>query len=103
MITCYFGLPGVGKSTILTCLAQRELRRIAKGKSKYEIVCTNYYCQDCIQLTYKQLGNVKLQNALVLLDELTLDAGLLKRKKNSLCNIEKIMLTLFILLRPGME
>lgn len=74
MITCYFGLPGVGKSTILTCLAQRELRRISKGKSKYEIVCTNYYCQDCIQLTYKQLGNVKLQNALVLLDELTLDA-----------------------------
>lgn len=74
MITGYFGLPGCGKSTILTALAQKELRRIAKGRSRFEFVCTNYYCQDCIQLDYAQLGKVNLQNALVLLDEITLDA-----------------------------
>lgn len=74
MITGYFGLPASGKSTVLTSIAQKELRKIRKGKSKYDIVCTNYYCQDCVKIDYQMLGNYKLQNALVLLDELTLDA-----------------------------
>ena len=74
MITGYFGLPASGKSTIMTAYAQKELRKIRKGKSKYEFVCTNYYCENCCQLDYKQLGSVNLQNSLVLLDELTLDA-----------------------------
>ena len=40
MIVGYFGLPGSGKTTFLTRIAQKELRRIAKGKSKYERVYT---------------------------------------------------------------
>lgn len=74
MITGYFGVPGCGKTTILTKIAQKELRRIRKGRSKYEHVLTNFYCQGCEQI---QLMDYKLyvtHNCLILLDELTLDA-----------------------------
>lgn len=74
MIVGYFGLPGSGKTTFLTRIAQKELRRIAKGKSKYERVYTNFYCQGCYKIDFKNLGVYKLENALVLLDEITLDA-----------------------------
>lgn len=32
MLTCYFGVPGCGKTTLLTKFAIRELRRIRKGR-----------------------------------------------------------------------
>ena len=34
MITGYFGVPGVGKTTIGTRIARKELKRIMNGKSK---------------------------------------------------------------------
>lgn len=74
MIVGYFGLPGSGKTTFLTRIAQKELRRIAKGKSKYERVYTNFYCQGCYKIDFKNLGVYNVENALVLLDEITLDA-----------------------------
>lgn len=74
MIRCYFGLPRVGKSTILTAKAQKELKRIAKGKSRFEMVLTNFYCQGCGQVNYSDLGVKDIKNAYILLDELTLDA-----------------------------
>ena len=74
MITGYFGLPGSGKTTFLTMLAQRELRRIRRGKSKYKFVATNFYCRGCMRLEYAQLGTVDIEDTLVLLDEITLDA-----------------------------
>lgn len=38
MVTGYFGLPGSGKTTFLSKIAQKELKRINKGKSPYERV-----------------------------------------------------------------
>ena len=43
MVTGYFGLPGSGKTTFLTMIAQKELRLIKKGQSKYDRVYTNFY------------------------------------------------------------
>lgn len=74
MITGMFGLPGCGKSTLLTRIAQKELRRIEKGKSKYEHVLTNYYCEGCDRIDFVDLGKYNLTNCLILLDEITLDA-----------------------------
>lgn len=74
MITCYFGVPGCGKTTILTKIAQKELKRIKKGKSKYKHVLTNFECDGCEIVTFDDLGFFKITDSLILLDEITLDA-----------------------------
>ena len=74
MITGYFGLPGCGKTTYLTMLAQKELKKIEQGKSKYKRVLTNYYCDNCYKIDYKDLGHYEITDCLILLDEITLDA-----------------------------
>lgn len=74
MITCYFGVPGVGKTSLLTKFARKELRRIKKGRSPYENVYTNFYCKGCQKIEYSDLANFKVENGLILLDEITLDA-----------------------------
>ena len=57
MITCYFGVPGCGKTTLLTKIAQMELKRINRGKSPYNHVLTNFYCQGCEMVDFKDLGS----------------------------------------------
>lgn len=74
MVKGYFGLPGCGKSTVLTKIAQKELKRIKRGKSRYKRVLTNYYCEGCYMVDYAQLGKYDLSESLILLDEITLDA-----------------------------
>lgn len=74
MITGYFGVPGCGKTTILTKIAQKELRKIAKGKSAYEHVYTNFYCQGCERIAFEDLLSHKPIRSLILFDELTIDA-----------------------------
>lgn len=74
LITCYFGVPGCGKTTILTRIAQKELKKIAKGKSKYSHVLTNFYCQGCEFVSFNDLAYYRIENSLILLDEITLDA-----------------------------
>lgn len=74
MITCYFGVPGVGKSTVLTKIAQTELKKIKKNKSKYTRVYTNFYCKGCNIIQYEDLATYLIEDSLILLDELTLDA-----------------------------
>lgn len=74
MITTYFGLAGCGKSSILTLIAQKELKRIAKGKSKYTKVYTNFPCIGCEEISIKVLGKYYLHDALIILDEITLSA-----------------------------
>lgn len=74
MVTGYFGLPGSGKTTFLTRIAQKELKQIAKGKSPYCHILTNFYCRGCEKVDYRQLGNYEISNSLILLDEITLDA-----------------------------
>jgi len=74
MIQGYFGLPGSGKTTFLTMLAQKELKKIRKNKSRYDKVLTNFYCDGCYKIDYKYLGHYSIENSLILLDEITLDA-----------------------------
>ena len=74
MVTGYFGLPGSGKTTFLTMLAQKELIKMQKGKSCYKHVLTNFYCYGCEKIDYKDLGSYEIEDSLILLDELTLDA-----------------------------
>ena len=74
MVSGYFGLPGCGKSTFLTMIARKELRRIRRGKSKYRHVLTNFYCEGCELIEYQDLGHFEIRDSLILLDEITLDA-----------------------------
>ena len=73
MITCYFGVPGCGKTTLLTKIAQKELKRIKRGKSPYKHVLTNFYCMGCEMVDFKDLGTKYIDHSLILLDEITLD------------------------------
>lgn len=74
MIQGYFGLPGSGKTTFLTMIAQKELKKIKKNKSNYDKVLTNFYCDGCYKIDYKDLGHYSIEHSLILLDEITLDA-----------------------------
>lgn len=74
MITCFFGLPGCGKSTMLAKIASKELRRIKKGKSPYKRVLSNYYIKGCHRLYFDMIGKCDMSNSLILIDEISLDA-----------------------------
>lgn len=74
MITGYFGVPGCGKSTFLTMIAQKEIKRIKKGKSKYKYVLTNFPVANCFQIQLHDLGYYDIENCLILFDEISLDA-----------------------------
>lgn len=73
MIQLFFGLPGSGKSSLLSYFAMRELKKISKGKSKYRAVYSNFYIKGCYKLKYSDLGKYYLHDCLILLDELTLE------------------------------
>ena len=74
LVTCYFGLPGAGKTCFATMLAQKELKRIQNGKSCYARVLTNFACTGCFRIDYRQLGIYDYSDSLIILDEITLDA-----------------------------
>ena len=74
MITLYFGVPGCGKTTVLTSIAQKELRKIRKGKSKYEHVLTNFECKGCERVEFLDVGVYHIEKCLIVLDEVTVDA-----------------------------
>lgn len=71
-VTCLFGLPGCGKSTVLTAIAQKELQKIRLGKSKYSAVLTNFYCQGADIFDPVSLDRVLYRKCLILIDEVTL-------------------------------
>lgn len=72
MVTCYFGVPGVGKTTLLAKFAIKGLKLVKSGR--YENVYTNFYCKGCKRLDFKVLDTYKIYNSLIILDEITLDA-----------------------------
>lgn len=74
MITCYFGVPGCGKTTLLTKIAVDEICRIHRGKSRYKAVYTNFYCVGAYKLDFSVLDTYLIKDSLLLFDELTLDA-----------------------------
>ena len=74
MISGFFGLPGVGKTSFLAKIAALENKRIAKNKSKYQRVYTNFFCRDCYCLNFQDLGKYDMSDSLILIDEITLEA-----------------------------
>lgn len=92
MITCYFGVPGCGKTTLLTSIAQKELRRISKGKSKYKHVLTNFYCDGCERVSMDNIGVFDIEDSLILFDEITLEAD--SRDFKSFEQTKKLFFTL---------
>lgn len=74
MISAIFGPPGCGKSSVLTLIAQKELKKIANGKSKYKAVFTNFPCSGCNKISFELLGSFYYRDCLIILDELTLSA-----------------------------
>ena len=74
MIVCYFGVPRVGKNTFLTMIAQRELKLMEQGKSKYEHIYTDFYCEGCEKFKYSDFRVYKAYNSLFLIEEMGLNA-----------------------------
>lgn len=78
MITCYFGVPGCGKTTLLTKIAIKELKKKYNPfywKKTYDFIYTiNFDCPGCVQITYDDLAKFKFVNCLILIDEITLNA-----------------------------
>lgn len=72
MVTCFFGVPGVGKTTLLVKFAINGLKSVRKGR--YDDVYTNFYCKGCKKIDFKNLDKYKIYNSLIILDEITLDA-----------------------------
>lgn len=83
MITCYFGVPGCGKTTLLTKFAVKEINRIKKGKSPYKHVYTNFFCKGAEVIDYNDLSLYKITDSLILLDELAMEADNRKFKSFS--------------------
>ena len=68
MIKGYFGVPGVGKSTILC-------REYKKNKRRYDHIYTiNIQIKGVEMLDYHDLEKYKFKNTLILWDEITMDA-----------------------------
>lgn len=74
MIVCYFGVPRVGKNTMLTMLAQRELLRMKLGISKYKHIYTDFYCKGCEKIDFADLEKYKVYDSLILFEEMGLSA-----------------------------
>lgn len=74
-VSLYFGLPGCGKTSILTQMAVHEASLIKMGQSRYSCVITNvpiscegvYYTED-----FSWFGKQYVKGALYLIDEATL-------------------------------
>ena len=71
-VTCYYGLPGTGKTTILAAIAQTELHKIRNGRSTYSSVLTNFYCRNCDVFEPQQIFTTRFRRCLILIDEITL-------------------------------
>lgn len=82
MITGLFGVPGCGKTTIATKLAQRDLRRQKwpvwfarlKKVKQYKHIYTNFECKGCEKIEWDNLKKYKTYDSHIILDELILDA-----------------------------
>lgn len=76
-ISLYFGLPGCGKTTILAMLAKKESDKITMGISKYQKIYGNINLTGILhyqKIDFQWLGLYDIRNALILIDEATLEA-----------------------------
>lgn len=69
-IIAVFGLPGNGKTSLLTKIAQLNLRgKRFLGIPPHSKVFTNFECQGCYKLDFDSLGVYHYSDALILVDE----------------------------------
>lgn len=76
MISLYFGLPGCGKTTMLSKIAYRTSRRIGKRSCPYTHIYGNVPLSGIDHYTvieFNDLGTYDIRNALILIDEATLE------------------------------
>lgn len=76
MVSLYFGLPRCGKTTFFAKTAFEESERITKGKSKYNHIYGNVHLRDISNYTYIKfdyIGKYQIENALVLIDEASIE------------------------------
>lgn len=105
MVSLYFGLPGCGKTTMLAKLAhdtdvliERDLKRISKGlprKCPYDCVYSNIELvglKHYRKITFDMLGRYDVRNALILIDEATIEVDSRDYKKFSQASKEFILL-----------
>jgi zona occludens toxin (predicted ATPase) len=71
-VTCLYGLPGSGKTTALTAIAQKELQKIRMGTSVYSTVLTNFYCRNAEVFVPSDIEKKLYRRCLILIDEITL-------------------------------
>ena len=71
MITGYFGVPGCGKSSLLTLIAIKEMKKMSKGKSKYRHIVSNFPIKGVQLIETADLAKFLFTDTLILLDELT--------------------------------
>lgn len=70
MISGYFGVPGCGKTTLLTKMGIDK-----KNKKRYKDIYTiNFECSGCKYITFDDLGKYKIKDSLILIDEITMSA-----------------------------
>lgn len=77
MIIGIFGLPGVGKSTVLAMFAkkaQKHKRCSILPSTEYERVYSNFYISGCYELEFDRLGLEDFHDCLMLIDEISLYA-----------------------------
>ncbi len=67
MITCVFGLPGSGKSTLMAKMCKDALSK--KGQKRYDRVYCNFYLKGAYPLKFSDLGVFNFENSLILIDE----------------------------------
>lgn len=67
MITCVFGLPGSGKSTLMAKMCRNALSK--RGQQRYDRVYCNFFLKGAYKLEFKDLGRYNFENALILIDE----------------------------------
>lgn len=76
MVSLYFGLPGSGKTTMLARIAYRESCRIFEGTSNYRVIYSNIPLRIpfVAKINFDDLGLYDISNALILIDEATVQA-----------------------------
>lgn len=95
MISLVIGMPRSGKTTLVAKMALEVSRQIDQGIGKYNHVYTNVELKGiphCTRIKFSDCGKYMIRDALVIIDEATLDADSRSFKNFSQAHKEFVML-----------